>query len=54
MVFTGDSNIFDWNIGYTGSADNLDLDLAVTGDSNTWNFDLGYNQSAKVLIMTLH
>ena len=41
MVFTGDSNIFDWNIGYTGSADNLDLDLAVTGDSNTWDFDLG-------------
>ena len=30
-----------------GSADSLDMDLAVTGDSNTWNFDLGYNAAAE-------
>ena len=47
MTFTGDSNIFDWNVGYGGSADSLDMDLAVTGDSNTWNFDLGYNAAAE-------
>ena len=49
MSWTGDSNSFDWNIGYQGSADNLDLDLTVTGSSNTWDFDLGYNQSAESL-----
>ena len=47
MTFTGDSNIFDWNIGYGGSADSLDMDLAVTGDSNTWNLDLAYNAAAE-------
>ena len=49
MKFTGDSNIFDWNIGYGGSADSLDLDLEITGDSNEWDFDLGYNASAESL-----
>ena len=49
MSWTGDSNSFDWNIGYQGSADNLDLDLTVTGSSNTWDFDLAYNQSAESL-----
>ena len=49
LSFTGDSNIFDWNIGSTGSADNLDLDLTISGDSNEWNFDLGANASAESL-----
>ena len=49
MVFTGDSNIFDWAIGATGSADSLDLDLTVTGDSNTWDFDLGGAATAESL-----
>ena len=34
MSWTGDSNIFDWNVGATGSSDSLDLDLTVIGSSN--------------------
>ena len=49
MTFTGDSNVFDWNIGYIGDADNSDIDVTVTGDSNTWDFDQGYAASANYL-----
>ena len=49
MIFTGSSNIFDWNIGATGSSDSLDLDLNVTGDSNTWNYDQGGAASSESL-----
>jgi hypothetical protein len=42
LLFTGDSNSWDWNIGYIGSSD-------ITGDSNTMDFDQGYNASAERL-----
>jgi len=51
--FTGDSNVFDWNIGYIGDADNSDIDVTVTGSSNTWDYDQGYAASANYLDMDL-
>ena len=53
LSFTGDSNIFDWNIGYTGSSDDSDYDISVTGDSNTWDLDQGYQFSAERLDLDL-
>tara|TARA_R110001606_G_C15400425_1_gene652866 strand:- start:1092 stop:1808 length:717 start_codon:yes stop_codon:yes gene_type:complete len=49
LLFTGDSNIFDWNIGYGSSADSSTVDLDVTGSSNTFDFDQGYITSAERL-----
>ena len=51
--FTGDSNILDWNIGYTGSADDSVYDITVVGDSNTWDLDQGYQFSAERLDLDL-
>jgi len=50
---TGDSNIWDWDIGYVGSADSSTLDVSVTGDSNTMDFDQGYVSSAERLDLDL-
>ena len=49
LTFTGNSNAMDWNIGDTGSADNINMLSAVTGDSNTWNIDIGAAASAEYL-----
>jgi len=49
LLFTGDSNSWDWNIGYIGSADSSTMDVDITGDSNTMDFDQGYNASAERL-----
>jgi hypothetical protein len=49
LTWTGDSNVWDWNIGYVGSADSADILSDITGDSNTMDFDLGYNASAERL-----
>jgi hypothetical protein len=49
LTFTGDSNSMDWNVGYQGSADNLNMLGAVTGSSNTFDIDVGYDQSAEYL-----
>ncbi len=49
MQWTGDSNIFDWLIGDSGSADTTTLNLTVTGDSNVWDFDQGSAASAERL-----
>ncbi len=49
LDFTGDSNEIDWNIGYTGSSDDSDINFSVTGDSNTFDLDQGYNVSAERL-----
>jgi hypothetical protein len=49
LLFTGDSNSWDWNIGYVGSADSSTMDVDITGDSNTMDFDQGYNASAERL-----
>ena len=49
LLFTGDSNVFDWNIGYIGSADTSVVDIDITGSSNTFDFDQGYIASAERL-----
>ena len=49
LTFTGDSNLMDWNVGYQGSADNLNMLGAVTGSSNTFDIDVGYAASAEYL-----
>ena len=38
---TGDSNVFDWNIGDTGSSDSSNINFAITGSSNTFDIDQG-------------
>ena len=53
LSFTGDSNVLDWNIGYTGSSDDSTFDITVTGDSNTWDLDQGYQFSAERLDLDL-
>jgi len=53
LIWTGDSNSWDWNIGYVGSADSSTLDVSVTGDSNTMDFDQGYVSSAERLDLDL-
>jgi hypothetical protein len=53
LLFTGDSNSWDWNIGYIGSSDSSAMDVDITGDSNTMDFDQGYNASAERLDMDL-
>jgi hypothetical protein len=54
LLFTGDSNSWDWNIGYIGSADSSTIDVDITGDSNTMDFDQGYNASAERLDLDLN
>lgn len=53
MSWTGDSNSWDWNIGYVGSADSTTVDVDITGDSNTMDFDQGYVSSAERLDLDL-
>ena len=49
LEWTGDSNVWDWNVGYGGSADDANIASDITGDSNTMDLDLGYNASAERL-----
>ena len=49
LKFTGNSNIWDWNVGYGGSADSSVLDVDITGSSNTFDIDWGYAASAERL-----
>lgn len=49
LTFTGDSNSMDWNVGYVGSADNLNMLGTITGSSNTFDIDVGYDASAEYL-----
>jgi len=49
LKMTGDSNIWDWNVGNGGSADSSVLDIEITGDSNTMDFDWGYFASSERL-----
>lgn len=53
LLLTGDSNIFDWNIGDTGSTDTSVVDIDVTGSSNTFDFDQGFSASAERLDLDL-
>ena len=49
LTFTGDSNVMDWNVGYSGSADNTNMLGTITGSSNTFDIDVGYDASAEYL-----
>ena len=49
LLWTGDSNSWDWNIGDTGSSDDSALDVDITGDSNVMDFDQGFSASAERL-----
>jgi hypothetical protein len=49
LKLTGSSNIWDWNVGYGGSADSSVVDVAITGNSNTFDIDWGYSASAERL-----
>ena len=53
LLFTGDSNSWDWNIGYIGSSDSSAIDVDITGDSNVMDFDQGYNAGAERLDLDL-
>ncbi len=53
LLFTGDSNSWDWDIGYIGSSDASAIDVDITGDSNVMDFDQGYNASAERLDLDL-
>lgn len=53
LSMTGSSNIWDWNVGYGGSADSSTVDVAITGSSNTFDIDWGYAASAERLNMDL-
>lgn len=49
LQWTGDSNVWDWLIGDTGSADSSNLLVDITGDSNSMDFDQGSLFSAERL-----
>lgn len=49
LQWTGDSNVWDWLIGDTGSADSSNLLVDITGDSNNMDFDQGSLFSAERL-----
>lgn len=49
LLWTGDSNVWDWNIGDSGSSDDSTFDVDITGDSNTMDLDQGFNASAERL-----
>ena len=49
LLFTGDSNIWDWDIGSTGTSDDSAYDVDITGDSNSMDLDQGFNATAERL-----
>tara|TARA_R100001015_G_C4562145_1_gene121795 strand:- start:14 stop:742 length:729 start_codon:yes stop_codon:yes gene_type:complete len=49
LEWNGDSNVWDWDIGYQGSADDSNYLVDITGDSNTMDLDQGYFASAERL-----
>ncbi len=49
LLWTGDSNVWDWNIGDSGSSDDSTFDVDITGDSNTMDLDQGFAASAERL-----
>ena len=53
LIWTGDSNSWDWKIGDVGSADSTNIDVSITGDSNTMDFDQGSVASAERLDLDL-
>ena len=53
LIWTGDSNSWDWKIGDVGSSDSTTIDVNITGDSNTMDFDQGSAASAERLDLDL-
>ena len=53
LIWTGDSNSWDWKIGDVGSSDSTTIDVSITGDSNTMDFDQGSVASAERLDLDL-
>ena len=49
LQWTGDSNVWDWMIGDSGSSDSSNYLVDITGDSNTMDLDQGSNLSAERL-----
>ena len=49
LEWNGDSNVWDWMIGDSGSSDNSNYLVDITGDSNTMDLDQGTNLSAERL-----
>ena len=49
LKLTGNQNIWDWNVGYGGSADSSVMDVDITGSSNTFDIDWAYSASAERL-----
>lgn len=49
LEWNGDSNVWDWMIGETGSSDSSNFLVDITGDSNTMDLDQGSVASAERL-----
>jgi len=49
LEWNGDSNVWDWMIGETGSSDSSNFLVDITGDSNTMDLDQGSLFSAERL-----
>lgn len=49
FYYLGDSNIWDMNIGATGSGDYADMLVDIQGSSNLFDVDIGGNASAEYL-----
>ena len=47
LEWNGDSNVWDWMIGETGSSDTTNMLVDITGDSNTMDFDQGSVASSR-------
>jgi len=53
FYFLGDSNIWDMNIGSTGSGDYADMLVDIQGSDNLFDVDVGGNASAEYLNLDL-
>lgn len=53
FYFLGDSNVWDMNIGASGSSDYADMLVDIQGDSNLFDVDVGGNASAEYLNLDL-
>ncbi len=49
FYFLGDSNVWDMNIGSSGSSDEADMLVDIQGDSNLFDVDIGSSASAEYL-----
>jgi hypothetical protein len=54
MEWTGDSNSWDWNLGYVGSTDTTTMDVKILGDYNVMDLDQGQVASSERLDFDLN